>query len=117
MFFGTAVFWIACTSNSVEEIGQPSTNACDTANVTYTAVIRPILQERQCLSCHNAQVASAGIRLDDISSARQFAGRMYKAVNHDPSLNPSQYMPPTGSKIPTCEIDKIGAWINQGLQE
>lgn len=99
-----------------EEFLFPEVNAeCDSANVTYTSTIRPILQDN-CLSCHNNAASGAlggNIRLENYPDVklRVDDGSLFGAVSHQPPFSP---MPKDGRKLDNCKISLIQKWIDSG---
>lgn len=85
---------------------------CDTLNVTYNAVVKPVLQAK-CVGCHSGTSASAGINLSTWAgvNASAQAGSLTGSINHLPNYSP---MPKSGPKLPACEIRQIEIWVSQG---
>jgi mono/diheme cytochrome c family protein len=83
---------------------------CDTVNVTYNAVISPIIAAN-CLSCHGADTvfnfsnyASLSLYLDTNSQ---------KLINNISYTSGYQSMPPSG-QLNACVVKKIKVWITAG---
>ncbi|MEY3350926.1 MAG: hypothetical protein RIQ50_1037 [Bacteroidota bacterium] len=90
---------------------QPTT--CDTATVTYTGTIAPIMNA-SCNACHGgAAAAGAGIKLDTYAGVKPWVdnGRLLNSLLHNGQASP---MPKGGSKLDACTINKVGAWIRKG---
>lgn len=87
---------------------------CDTANVTYTTHIQPIMQ-RSCNGCHSGTNPSAGINLTDraVVTSMATSGRLYGSMAHSPGF---VAMPPSGGKLDDCTLATIQAWKQQGLR-
>jgi hypothetical protein len=99
-----------------KELLYPAGNGnCDTASITFSQKVLPILDKR-CSSCHGAgvyQSLGGGVNLDGYTNASNYAspnGSIIKTINGDPS---KPLMPPSG-KISDCEILQIQKWINAG---
>jgi len=97
--------------------------SCDTTSVTYNTTIAPILSNNNCLTCHAGSASSGGgIALDTYTSTKVSAakGELLPAVRQDVSCAQcaANYapMPLGGSKISDCSVNKISAWINQGMK-
>ena len=90
----------------------PSSGNCDTLNVTFSQTINPILQNK-CIGCHNNSNSSGGVNLSSHSTVQIVAlnGRLYGAVSHTPPYIP---MPYNSAQLPTCEIEQIRVWIDNG---
>ncbi|MES2794250.1 MAG: PSD1 and planctomycete cytochrome C domain-containing protein [Planctomycetota bacterium] len=93
--------------------------------VGYVRDIKPILKER-CLACHGALKQKGGLRLDTAAAMRTGGDGGEAVVSGDP-LNsllierlidpePASRMPPEGHPLTAEQIDKIKAWIQQGLK-
>nr|MBS0037020.1 hypothetical protein [Saprospiraceae bacterium] len=87
---------------------------CNLENVSYSMDIRPIL-ENGCIGCHNPDNPSGGVNLDSYTGVKVAAesGRLFGAVNWSPGY---VNMPFGGIQISECKIDKIQAWIDQGIK-
>ena len=98
-----------------KEILYPANTNCDTANITFSQKIHPILDQR-CSSCHGARVYQSlggGYNLDGYVNASNYSspsGALLKTVQGDPSV---PLMPPSG-KLSDCEILQIQKWVNSG---
>jgi mono/diheme cytochrome c family protein len=90
---------------------QPTT--CDTATVTYSGTVAPILNA-SCNGCHGgAAAAGAGIKLDTYAGVTPWVtnGRLLNSMLHNGQASP---MPKGGSKLDACTLNKISAWITKG---
>jgi Planctomycete cytochrome C len=94
-----------------EEVLYPDT-ICDTANVTYSRSVIPILSSN-CITCHGGNTPSAGIKLDTYADVKVQAtnGRLWGAVSHAASYSP---MPKNAAKMSTCNLTKIKKWLDAG---
>lgn len=103
--------FFACKQESREEL-----DPCYTGNVTYTNFIAPLVQNYNCIGCHNSRSAPNGINWEGYTNAKSAAmtGRVYGAVSHTPGYSP---MPKSGGKLTDCEIKKMKAWIDAGAPE
>lgn len=105
---------IATLSNWIEQgaTNNSCNSGCDTTNVTYSGSIAPILQSR-CTGCHGATNPQGNINLTTYANVAALAnaGALYGAVDRQPNY---AAMPPSGSKIPQCELDLIRIWIQNG---
>jgi len=93
------------------EILYPDT-VCDTASVTYSATVAPVLSSF-CNSCHSGAAPSAGIKLDTYNDVKIQAanGRLWGAISHSTSYSP---MPKNAAKLNTCNLAKIKKWLDAG---
>lgn len=94
-----------------EEILYPQT-VCDTANVTYSGSVVPILLSN-CTTCHGGGTPSAGIGLDTYAGVKTQVtnGRLWGAVSHATSYSA---MPKNAAQLSTCSLAKIRKWIDAG---
>ena len=104
-----------CYYDNVEEL-YPVASVCDTANVTYSGTVKPIIDDN-CVTCHSGQAPSGGVRLetyDQASAAAAIApgtyGSLYGTISHAEGNVPM----PQGGKLSDCNIAKVNAWINAG---
>jgi hypothetical protein len=91
-----------------------TSDACDTSNVTFSASIKPLLQNK-CVGCHSGSTPSGGHDFTTHAGVQPVAqsGRLYGAVNHMSGFVP---MPQGGTKLANCDIRKIKIWIDAGAQ-
>lgn len=110
-----ALLLASCYNDKKDQLyPTPSGSACDTANVSYSATIAPIMAQNCALSgCHNAATASDGVMLEDYDGVKNaaYGGRLVGAIEHA-----SGYvaMPQAMPKLDDCTISKIAAWVNAG---
>lgn len=96
----------------VEEELYPG-GGCETANMSYTNDIIPILTNNGCLGCHGDL---ATLDLTGYQDLKIYAdnGALLGSIRHENGYRP---MPDNMPKIDQCDIDKIAAWIEQGTLE
>lgn len=102
----------ACSYDKPEDIVP---DQCDLTNVTYKAVVEPILSAN-CYECHGPDDQEAGIRLDsytDVKTVVDF-NLLLGVIRHD-SGYPA--MPDNRPKMDQCSIDKIATWVEAGAQD
>lgn len=87
-------------------------SVCDTANVSYTASVRPIIANK-CQGCHSGTAPGGGHDLGQyaVVKARATDGKLWGAINHLPGFSP---MPKVGPKLTDCEIAQFRKWIAAG---
>lgn len=116
-FFILSFFFSACYYDNQDELHPDfSTGNCDsTATVSYGNDIIPILNNNcgTSNSCHSSTNTS-GIVLNNYSDVRSNAGLMIRAILHDPTLQPLQWMPSGGTTLNSCSRMKIQLWVKQG---
>ena len=93
---------------------DPNRITCDTAIVTYSGSVSPILTA-YCIGCHAGPNAANGIKLDTRASV-VLAGsaRLLGAINHSAGHSP---MPKNGAKLSDCSIAKIRIWLANGAPD
>jgi hypothetical protein len=103
--------WIAqgALNNYCDEID------CDTLNVTFSATVWPIIQNR-CFGCHSGASPSGGISLQNHSDLVAVAnsGQLMGTIRHEPGY---AAMPQNGQKLSDCNITQIQLWINDGMPD
>jgi hypothetical protein len=121
---GTAAFLLitfsGCYNDKYDKLYPSSlgTTTCDTSGtITYSGDIKPII-EANCYSpgngCHDA-TGSAVSQYDYETSITALqtnaqTGLLLNSINWQnvPS------MPKNGNKLPSCDIDKITRWVDEG---
>lgn len=118
LFTGFLLSGVGCTFENEEDYYAHL--QCDTANVTYSASVRPIIQN-SCYACHaagTANTAGAGINLEGYAALKAFItdnpGLLIGSIRHVVGYSP---MPKSAPKLPECEIRKIELWIIQGASD
>lgn len=108
---------IALLKKWIEQGARNNTcnESCDTSNVTYNLSIQPLIAT-YCIGCHGSNSPSAGIDLSTYQKVKNVAdiGQLSGAVNHESGF---AAMPPSGSKLSQCNLDKITIWINNNYLE
>lgn len=101
----------SCTSRNEEEIFADIN--CDTENVTYSGFVLPLLESR-CISCHNSQLPSGNVNLENYENLVTFVenGRFLGAIRHEPGFS---NMPQGQAQLSSCQIESIEAWIAEGF--
>jgi len=118
VIFSSAVLIMAsfstCYYDSEEYLYPQVNNACDTTNVTYSLVVKPIL-ENNCYGCHSNTSSSLGgnVRLEDYADVmiRVSNGSLIGTVSHSSGFVP---MPQGAPKLEECKITTIQLWIDDG---
>lgn len=94
---------------------------CDTINVSYSAVIKPLLQAN-CYECHaTAVTANGGLDLEDFTSLKNYltlgfrgdgvyGSKLYHCALHSTNALP---MPPV-YKLDSCSMSKLACWLRAG---
>lgn len=108
----TIVLLSSCYYDKEEDI-FPSTGNCDVSAVTYANTVLPLLQNSGCLGCHSGSAPSGNISLSGYNNVKVVAqnGKLFGVINHSPGFSP---MPQGGSKMSSCSINRIKAWIDAG---
>ena len=118
IFFSLVIMYSisACYYDKKDQIyPQVVASACDTTNITYTAVVAPIIKTN-CAMCHAAAVANmsgAGIVLDNYASMKPYITNNFllNSIVQNGTVPP---MPLNMPKMDACSIKKISVWINNG---
>lgn len=97
---------------NVKVVDAPPVDPCDTASVSFAAVIRPIMQNN-CTSCHSGPFPPDNISLNTYAGVKAVAddGRLYGAISHASGFEP---MPQGGTKLDDCTIRMVKRWIDKG---
>ena len=93
----------------------PVNTSCDTTTVSYSQRLVPILDNNQCLSCHNNSLASGGINLEGHANVAANIDSIIGAISHAQGFTP---MPQGASDpLPACDIAAFVAWKNHGSND
>jgi len=122
LFILLAVFY-SCTYHNEETLYPPkpinptdTTPTCDTINVKYSTIIKPIL-EANCTSCHSPNGSYGSVDFTTYDGVFGWASddgansRIYLDVSHHPNGKP---MPKDLPKLPDCQIAQIKKWCEIG---
>ena len=89
---------------------------CDTTGVTYNLTVDPILATH-CYSCHSQTTSSNGggkiLTPYDRLLPYVTNGKLIGSMNHASGFSP---MPKNASKLNSCDIQKIQAWVDAGAK-
>lgn len=88
---------------------------CDGNNSSFANDIYPTLKT-YCVNCHNSNFAMGTVNLEGYQNILPYVqdSSLIQSVRQDPNVI---FMPPTGGKIPDCNLTQIQNWINQGAKE
>lgn len=101
-------------------IGPGGNDSCFKDTTSFSRHIFPILQKRDCVSCHNTFNTQGGVNLFNYTSVREVALRggdksLYGIVVHP---DPSVRMPPNGADpLSACEVARIKSWTEAGAPQ
>ncbi len=113
LLFVLGIFITSC-KHEPEAFAQPTpeppVDSCDTATVTYTASVLPILQTN-CYSCHSGATPSGSLDLSDYDRLAFVAqnGSLLGSISHEAGYSP---MPQGLPKLSDCDITTIAKWVN-----
>ena len=85
---------------------------CDTSNVTFNAIIKPLMQNK-CQGCHQGTSPGGGLNFSTYLGIQAAAinGSLLGSIDHAPGWIA---MPKNSNKLPDCDIAKIRIWVNAG---
>lgn len=104
----------SCYYHNEEEIsGIPQCS--DTADITYSTGVQPILSTN-CYSCHSNAVSASlgsGVKLENYADVvtRAQNGSLVGTITHSGNY---PHMPKGGSKLDDCTIQVIQKWVESG---
>ncbi|MBS1665720.1 MAG: hypothetical protein JST68_32070 [Bacteroidetes bacterium] len=111
---GSIVFYLSACSKTSEDKLAPN-KPCDTLNVSYSTQVVEILQNN-CYECHkDGGVSISNVDLGSYTKFKAYVdlGYVRSAITHDGRVTP---MPYGRAQLPSCELNTIVAWINQGAK-
>lgn len=105
--FGSMLLHSCYYDNAEDYYSQFPQVSCDTTAVSYAAQVKPIL-DNNCTTagCHSGSFPAGGVDLTTAANAQTHAERIVFRTQQGT-------MPPSGS-LPACEVQTLGAWLNQG---
>lgn len=84
---------------------------CDTLAVSYSTEIQGIITDN-CQGCHNNLSASGNLNLESTASRTANIAKILDRIGRSAG---DPLVMPTAGPMPSCQINKIRAWSNQGL--
>lgn len=103
-----------CYYDKADKLYPVASTGCDTSNATFSLTVAPILTQNCAIaSCHDAASQAGGYNFTvyaDVKTAVEsgmFIGDIYQQSGFNP-------MPKQGSKLSSCDLSKISAWVNAG---
>lgn len=100
----------ACYYDNEKEL-YGITVPCDTLAVSYSTEIQGIITNN-CQGCHNNQSASGNLNLESTASRTANIAKILDRIGRSAG---DPLVMPTSGPMPSCHINKIRAWSNQGL--
>ena len=103
----------SCYYDNKEDLYQYSqTETCVIATVNYSNDIVQIMAA-DCYSCHSNTDQQGNINLEGYDNVKRYVddGSLLGSIEHTGGFS---IMPPSGAKIPKCDIEKVRVWINNG---
>jgi uncharacterized membrane protein len=109
------LFTTGCYYDNEEKLYPEVSNTCNLENVTFTAMVKPILQA-SCYTCHsnsNATNSGSGVKLENYADLKTYVdnGKLMGSIRHE---NGYIAMPDGGGKLTDCEISQLQTWIDNG---
>jgi hypothetical protein len=108
------VTFTACKKENEENLinQQGGPVACDTVDMKYTVDILPILVNR-CYECHGNGLSQNGVNFDTYDNVKRKVddNELINVIKHTAGYPAMPFGKPM---LPSCEINKIQAWINEG---
>ena len=109
-------FTASCYYDNEEALYPGLSTACDTANVTFSGTIAPMLSDN-CYSCHsnaNAPANGNNVALQDYSDVVARNAAISGSIKHTGSYVP---MPKNGGKLKECPINQFDIWVKNGMPD
>lgn len=93
---------------------QQDSVACDTAMVTFSGHVLPMLQAN-CTKCHNDKKAAARVNLSNYEGVKKVSdeGELMGTVTHSKGF---KAMPKKADKLSDCQIAMLQKWVNEGAK-
>jgi hypothetical protein len=105
------LFFISCYYDNEEALYPTISNVCDTANVTFSGTIIPVLNNN-CYSCHSDANAAfgGGVHLQTIADVISNSSKIVPAIKQT-----GLYPMPPGAKLSNCSITQFDIWVKKGM--
>ncbi|RME94840.1 MAG: hypothetical protein D6772_14025 [Bacteroidetes bacterium] len=104
----------ACYYDNEEELFQfvEEVDCSAVVRATFSADIEPLLITH-CIRCHRNGREDGNVNLEGYDRVKPYVqnGALIGTVNHEAGW---PAMPPSGVKLPPCDIEKIRLWIADG---
>lgn len=112
--FTTLMLLSSCYYDNYDDLAS-DIGVCDTVSMTYTTDIAPIMTQH-CTSCHGGAAPAGNIPLENYNDVKAAAlnGSLLGTMDHASGWSA---MPKNQPKLDDCTIDKVHAWINQGVKK
>jgi hypothetical protein len=113
IIIGSLVFFQSCKYD--RELLLPVSNCSDTANISFTERIQPLLRA-SCFSCHGNGSNQGDVSLETYSEVKTLAvdGRLLGTISHSVGF---AAMPAGAEKLDDCSIEAVRIWIAEGARE
>jgi hypothetical protein len=104
-------FFVSCYYDNEEALYPTLSNACDTANVTFSGTITTLLSNN-CYSCHSNSNASfgAGIHLQSFTDVSAYSAKIVAAIKRT-----GPFPMPLSGKLNTCSVSQFDIWVRNGM--
>lgn len=112
---GLLLAFDSCYYDRESDLYKPP--ACDTTNVTWTAVIKPIIDERCAyVGCHGGGTMSGNHDLTNYAGVLSIAksGALVGSIEHQSNYTS---MPYQAAPLPDCMIAQIRIWVEKGAPQ
>jgi hypothetical protein len=108
----TLLMLAGCYYDNEQELYPDDGTVCDTANVSYTGTVLPIIRN-ECYICHDQGTRSGNVVLEGHSNLLIYAnnGRLYGSIAHQSGFSA---MPQGRNKLLDCQLAQIKSWIDAG---
>lgn len=105
--------WILEGGENKDCNGTPP-GGCDTVNVTYAGIIKPVL-ELNCVGCHSPANLQGDIDLSTYSQLKVYIdnGSFIGSIRQESQYAP---MPPNNLKLSDCNLRQIEIWLEEGAK-
>lgn len=112
IIFFLLLLFNSCTYDNEVDYFKDSTNTCDIENMSFQTDVYPVISN-SCVGCHNNSFASGRINLEGYDNVKKNSEMILKTIKHQAGVEP---MPQGAAKLPDCTIEKINAWVDQGMK-
>ncbi len=112
--FVGCLLWVVTSCTYDKQDLEYGKNTCDTSNIRYVDIQNRL--ETQCYGCHTESAPSGNVVMYDYNSLQTLVNKDKSTLLASIKHTYASPMPKGGQKWDMCNIEKLEAWINQGMK-
>ena len=112
--FVGCLLWVVTSCTYDKQDLEYGKNTCDTSSIRYVDIQNRL--ETQCYGCHTESAQSGNVVMYDYNSLQTLVNKDKSTLLASIKHTYASPMPKGGQKWDMCNIEKLEAWINQGMK-